>query len=499
MALVLFGFVLFLGKLLQLSNGEYRRDFLIELILMWGFTIAQLLRTQPLSVPWTGRRFRASFLPRVVAVGCLYFAIELSHTPLVQFNESPPSYLAIRVLLYLVAGCVAGLTWLVLQRPQVGRLFAVLCGVATLASLVVRVLVVAFSPNPFIDCFTISTDAAAHLLAGLNPYAQQYVDIYQGAYHYPHPPGFNYWPAVLYVQTLCQFLLGDHRYAFVLSDLATALGLLQLARRLALPPALRGLLPLCWLCFPVGLHVLELSWKDPLLIACAVWSVVLLLDRRWWSAGALLGFFCGCKQYSVLFALLYVLAVWRRGGSRALWECSVAATAVLALLMVPFVMADFAAFYLNTVQLLIDVPLRSDALSIPAAMVREQLGQVPSWLMALSYALLWGLGALWVVRRHGSLFALGSSLVLVYGGTFLMGKQAFCNYYHLLASFALLALLGCWETAESLTPARLSADPSGAPSLRAAAVRRPSTGRGTPGVKYGPAESPGTQSGDVRG
>jgi len=468
MALIPFGFVLLLGKLLQLSNGEYRRDFLIELILIWGFTIVLLLRTQPLSVPWSGRRFRSSVLPQLVAVGCLYFSIELWRTPLVEFNESPLSYQAIRGLLFLVAGCVAWLTWLVFSRKGVGRLFAVLCGVATLACLMVRVLVVAFSPHPFIDCFTISSEAAAQLLAGLNPYAQQYVDIYHGAYHSPYPPGFNYWPGVLYVQTLCHWLLGDHRYAFVLSDLATALGLFRLAKRLALPPALRGLLPLCWLCFPVGLHVLELSWKDPLLVASAVWCVVLLLDRRWWSAGALLGFFCGCKQYSVLFALLYVLALWRRGGSRGVLQCSVAAAAVLALLVGPFVIADSAAFYLNTIQLLIDVPLRSDALSIPAAMVREQLGQVPSWLMALSYVVLWAVGGLWVIRRHGSLYALGSSLLLVYGGTFLMGKQAFCNYYYLLASFALLAMLGCWETAESptsrLPTSRLpSADPSGAP------------------------------------
>lgn len=443
--LVALAFFLFLGKLLQVSNGEYRYDYLRELILAWSLTMIGLTafatrfpeqqRTSPLSLKWA---------MRALALCVVYFSVQLAIRPQVQYNELKPAYQAIKGLLILAAFASAGLaalTWW--RKPLPTRAFWALCGVAAASWLACRVLTVAYSPHPFIDTFTIATAAADYFLAGLNPYPQKYVDIYNG--YYPYPPVYPYWPGVIYAQTLTRWLFGDIRYSFVLADVATVCALFRISRSLRLPAAVAGLASLAWLAFPVSLHVLEMSWTDVLLVGAGAWAAALLLERKWWLAGAALGYFCGCKQYTVFFGALMVLAVGWQAGARAFAQCCAAATAVFALLLVPFAVSDFQALYDSTFKMLMTIPLRPDSLSIPAGFYREGKGQLDGGVMALSYVLALGLGIAWLKRLKGSFQAFTGGLVLVYGVVFLMGKQAFCNYYYLLASFTLLAFLARLE------------------------------------------------------
>jgi len=72
----------------------------------------------------------------------------------------------------------------------------------------ISVLVLLLVPQPFIDVFYFNTLGADHLLAGQNPYAFTYPDIYHGRYTYTVV--YFYFPVTLLWMTLGR-LLGDVR------------------------------------------------------------------------------------------------------------------------------------------------------------------------------------------------------------------------------------------------------------------------------------------------
>ena len=133
-----------------------------------------------------------------------------------------------------------------------------LAGVSLLA---LRVLTLVASPQPQIDVFVTNNLACDYLLAGQNPYAATYPDVYKGTL--PHLPGFFYWPALLYCLTPFRWR-GDVRDATIAADLITAAMLWASARQLRWQPLPAAFLLLAWLTFPVCLFVLEQAWVDPL-------------------------------------------------------------------------------------------------------------------------------------------------------------------------------------------------------------------------------------------
>src|SRR4051812_47254605 len=93
-SLLPFAFFIFLGKLLQMSNGEYRFDYLVALIMCWGVTLLGLISASP-----DVEKKESPLLTRVVSLGLLYFSIELALHPQVHYNEFRPAYKAIKAFL----------------------------------------------------------------------------------------------------------------------------------------------------------------------------------------------------------------------------------------------------------------------------------------------------------------------------------------------------------------------------------------------------------------
>ena len=163
---------------------------------------------------------------------------------------------------------------------------AAFVAVALLAMFVAKGLVIRASPSPFIDVWTSSVAAVDFLLDGKNPYTQQYVDIYAGAYNYK--PGMPYGPSFLLWSTLWASLFGgqhDVRVGLAISEVLLSLSLGAIAWRRTGDLVLAGAIALVWSSNPIGLFVLEQSWIDPLLMAALVLSFWALSERRLGLAG----------------------------------------------------------------------------------------------------------------------------------------------------------------------------------------------------------------------
>ncbi len=155
-------------------------------------------------------------------------------------------------------------------------------------------------------------------------------------------------------------------------------------------------------------------------------------------AGLLLGALIGIKQYAVLIALPSAVYAAKVGGWRAPLRAAGAALLLLLVLVVPFAISDFDSLYHQLAGTLLQRELRSDSLSIPALVVNLFQEGLPETTLAL----VTGLGAmgssLWLARRHDvDEHDFLSAVLMSFAVAFLFGKQAFCNYYYLLAALYL--------------------------------------------------------------
>jgi hypothetical protein len=305
-----------------------------------------------------------------------------------------------------------------------------------------KVFALLASPHPFIDVFTISTAACDYFRQGINPYAQSYPDIYRGAYGYT--PTYPYWPGVLLPQTLSRLVLGDIRFAYILADLVTVASLISISKSLRWPRDLSYLAPLLWLSFPVTLFVLDQSWIDTFLVTATTVFVAMFLGKRWVATGIALGYLCATKQYSVFFAFLSLLMFLTPPfrASKAFLKVTVATLVSFLILMLPFIVWDWDAFYRSTIAEFLVMPMRPDALTVIAALYWNLGWSLSGSVSAMIYLVVLGGASVFLWKRSRDSFqalrAWSAAVVMVYGVIFLFGKQAFCNYYYLLAYFVLV-------------------------------------------------------------
>lgn len=302
-----------------------------------------------------------------------------------------------------------------------------------------RVFVLYSSPQPYIDVFTINSEAAEHLLAGRNPYSQTYHDIYGGSLGYH--PGFTYWPSYLLLSTICKTVLGDIRTVTILCDLVGAVALGWIVHHYHRNITAAWLLALLWLAFPVSLFVLEQAWTDPVIIAGTALLTVAAIRRKPTFCGIICGLLIGTKQYAFVPALCVVIYLWRTENLRFFLLMALSAAAVLAATSLPFLLWDFASFYNNTIALLGEIPPRFDSFSLVAVAARLFGWQDTGMMLFIFYAGVFAGGCAWLLWKKTP--ELGDAIracVGIYGLLFFFGKQAFCNYYSMLAFLVLLLL-----------------------------------------------------------
>jgi hypothetical protein len=299
------------------------------------------------------------------------------------------------------------------------------------------VLVVAGSARPLIDVWPILQGASLGVVHGRNPYAMTFEGV---------PPGqvddcFNYLPGTFLVPLPGRLLLGDVRYAEAAVLLAGVAALVWLAvrgigagRAAAVAPALAVLAGV----LPGSLYDVQQAWNETVVFgALAAAGVLVAVRRPWWAAAALAVALC-TKQHVGL--LLPLWALWPAFGPRR----ALAAAAGAAAVTLPWFLADPGRFWHCVVEFFVDLPARTDSLSV------WQLVPAPLRTLAV-LALVAGAYAL-VLRRvprtAGGLL-LGCGVVLA--AFALANKQSFLNQW-LLASQLVVA--GLALTASSTRPVR---------------------------------------------
>lgn len=125
------------------------------------------------------------------------------------------------------------------------------------------------------------------------------------------------------------------------------------------------------------------------------------------------------------------------------------AAGVAAMLTLPFLLWDVGDFVRSVVVLHLRQPFRDDSLSLLAAGVRV-LGwppaSVPAVLMGLA---LLGTSALVLWRAPRTTWAVAAGSAFVMLGFVILSKQAFANYYFLIAGLIFLSV-SSWDAGSAL-------------------------------------------------
>jgi hypothetical protein len=321
-----------------------------------------------------------------------------------------------------------------------GIVFAIV-GVAT----ALRVLLLVASPDPPIDVFTMREDGAAALLQGRNPYETPVRDL-MGAERYGYTiENYVYPPATLFPDAVAIQLGGGVRMLSALADLVVCLILIGVARR-RLPklwnsPA--ALLTAAPLLYSKGPFVTEQSWTEPLLfVALALWWGLAVTGRERGAAVAF-GYFLALKQYLVFWVVAFVgYALGRRRPALV----AIPPVVVFAT-VIPFLVWNLQAFVDYPIRWMFteSFPFRIDSLSLPGFWYR-MTGDVPPGLLAIAAGGVTAALLTWRWWRRGPVLSWREDVILV--GTaatlvaFLVGPQAFANYYYLQTNALVLAIVG---------------------------------------------------------
>ena len=251
---------------------------------------------------------------------------------------------------------------------------------------------------------------------------------------------YGYPPATVYANALSWWLFREVRVGWILCDLAGAVFIFLLAKRMSPGRPLRGeLLALAFLFMPRSLYVIEQSWTEPLVVATlGAFALVLSRPCHPLLRGVLMGLWFSSKQYVALAAPL-VLRL-----RRCRWTAWAIAAAVGLAVVAPFAAWDWGALMHDVFGFFLTSEGRPDALSIYGAFRRFGM-ELPWWLVAPIW--LGGVGFFtWRMRRGlaGMLFGT-ASLWLFF---FMLGKQAFLNYWYLILFSLLLAAAAVPERGE---------------------------------------------------
>lgn len=330
-----------------------------------------------------------------------------------------------------------------LYVPYQKNLPAFFAAAAVVILFAVRFLVLKISPTPQIDVFETTQIGAQALLDGKNPYTQTYPDMYKGAYGckqmYPYLPFYIVWSALFKT-------FGDVRYGNFTADVITALCFFVSFGGAKLKDWVneRNLLWLSlWLAFPVGLFVLEQAWTDSTFIALLAVFYLFLSKKAWLPAGIALGLLLATKHYGVLVAPFAILACWRTESQKQFYTFCASIFLTFALFTLPFFLWSPSAF-LESIRGPLGCPARLDAFSLLAFSDNALKVVLPTEFYFAATAAF----GFWSVHRFYRLpqkeisdwTVQLSYAIAVFAVTFLLGRQAFCNYYYVVAYLVFLSV-----------------------------------------------------------
>jgi hypothetical protein len=303
------------------------------------------------------------------------------------------------------------------------------------------------SPQPSIDVFVWHQGAYRALAEGLSPYSITIPNIYGHTLWYAPGSadastvyvGYVYPPLTLALGALGYVFKSDHRYANLLFMAAVG-GIIAWTK----PHPLARAAAIVFLFAPRMLFVLEQSWTEAsalFMFALLLWSAVHRPKLVPYIFGATLA----TKQYFVLLLPFAPFLLESTEGKpfqpALLFRFLAKATGVGLLCTLPLALWDFKGFWYSVVVFQGIQPFRADALSLMSWTALNGVPRLPMWF---SFAAAAGVSALawWRGLRNVNGFAMASSVSMLF--FFAVAKQAFCNYYFLVAGmFCVTAAVLC--------------------------------------------------------
>jgi hypothetical protein len=295
-------------------------------------------------------------------------------------------------------------------------------------------------PAPTIDVWAVTQTSVLALLHGIHPYTVTAPDINRGLYDFGYTTtAYPYMPLDLLVNVPAVALLGDYRFGLALCFPITIALLRAAGRRLAVAEHTIDVLTLTLALQPHAAFIVAAGWIEPMMVATLAAFVYLSVDETG-GTGAAIAFLLlpALKQYVVAPVLMF-LAMRPRPRPRAV----AAGVLVAAATVVPFLVWNPQPTIAGMTAILTNMRAQaafrtdSDSLTAFAAMLVEW--RAGPWLGALAQ-LCAGAVAFAMLRRDrlaGLLLASGLALLT----SFLLGTQAFVNYYSFAAALLLFAAL----------------------------------------------------------
>jgi hypothetical protein len=306
---------------------------------------------------------------------------------------------------------------------------------ALVGAAVVALLTPLGTPTPYIDVVTWTSAAIDALVHGVHPYIVDAADVYGGSRDF----GFTvqvypYMPATLLFLAPWGAVFGDFRIGLAVCLPVAALLLRAAGARAGTDADFVDAATLALVLHPATARVVRSGWTEPLLIVAAA-AFAYLAVRRPRGSGAAFAFFLqpAVKQYVVAPVMLYVAmcAPGRRVRTIAIGAL------VAVITIAPFLLWNAAATINGMLfQVRALSRPRLTAISIPGLLVGSGMAYPPMWLSTVVQLAAGGLAYV-RVREHGAGgLLLGSAIALL--ATFVVGWQAFINYYYYIG--ALLAI-----------------------------------------------------------
>jgi hypothetical protein len=272
----------------------------------------------------------------------------------------------------------------------------------------------------------------------VHPYTVTVPDIYGGAYDFGYTTRvYPYMPLTLLASSPAVALLEDYRFTLALCFPITVALLRAAGRRLAVNGHTVDVLTLALALQPRLAFVVGAGWLEPMLVT-TVAVFVYLSARDPGGIGAATSFMLlpALKQYVVAPVLIFLATRPRR---RSVATGALAAVATVA----PFLIWNWRATLVGILaipsQMRAPNAFRSDSTSLTALVAQGSGVRVGPWLGALAQ-LAAGAGA-WAMLRGTGLGGLLLASALALLASFLLGTQAFVNYYALAAALLLFAAL----------------------------------------------------------
>lgn len=325
------------------------------------------------------------------------------------------------------------------------------------------------NPSPRVDVFLYQQHASAALLQGINPYTLTFPNPYTPEESWVFAPGtvtadrilfgFPYLPGTLLLSLPAYALFGDYRVGQLLAVLGAA-ALLARAGGYSRQSLLTAALLLTWPRLP---WVIEWGWSEPTIALLLVWT--LAPHRRRFTHPLATALLLAAKQYVPLTTPALLAALWRRrpptpqgshdpsravstptppapsadaqtsaadpgpvrGGGVAPMIAPALALMLAAAVTLPLALWDFRAFWSSAVTLQLAQPFRPDALSLTSLIYDLTARRLPE-LTGVGLCVAGSI--LLPLRKHPLAWTLAVTLTLL----FVLSKQAFANYYFLLAT-----------------------------------------------------------------